>query len=335
MGLGNRTGHRHETIAAAKVSARSEDYWDFQPGQRVMTVDGFPGKVTAVNDGPVMGVESYLVTLDNEMGHGEYSPTQLRPANETTASSVHTAAEDYPELREILAERPDIAINTVLGSRTAADRGDYGDYSDDYEQCPNGDCREMVNTNHESLSDHVRREHGTFESTATKQAGSYWGEDPSDDYSLPSSDSDPIKAWSCQHCGTRNPEWASECNNCDRCSDCGEQLPRSDSPEEDFRARQPHRRAHQDEPYHFGSTHATTNTVASNPYGIETFPGQEPNDGADSGVDEHGHLTWGGASPGCRDTDEYSMFGQNDAAEKTASWMSDPHHATDPLSTNH
>jgi predicted Zn-ribbon and HTH transcriptional regulator len=116
MSLGRREA-RHQTSAAAKVAGvePSAD-WDFHPGQRVQTVDGLPGRVTAVQDGPVRGAEGYEVTLDDGMGGGLYTSSQLAPAPETTASLQETAAADYPELEEVLATRPDIARNTVLGS---------------------------------------------------------------------------------------------------------------------------------------------------------------------------------------------------------------------------
>jgi hypothetical protein len=116
MSLGRREA-RHQTSAAAKVAGvePSAD-WDFQPGQRVQTVDGLAGRVTAVQDGPVRGAEGYEVTLDDGMGGGLYTSSQLAPAPETVASLQETAAQDYPELEEVLHSRPDIARNTVLGS---------------------------------------------------------------------------------------------------------------------------------------------------------------------------------------------------------------------------
>jgi hypothetical protein len=113
MGLGNRTAHRHQTTAASKAAGYdSSVYWDYQPGQRVMTVDGFPGTISAVQDGPLMGTEAYIVVLANGLGGGEYTASQLTATNEVTASEVHTADMDYPELGTILVDRPDIAPNT-------------------------------------------------------------------------------------------------------------------------------------------------------------------------------------------------------------------------------
>lgn len=181
MGLGSRTARQHQTQAAHLAGVDASSSWDFQPGQAVMTVDGFSGKVTAVNDGPLSGTESYLVTLDDNLGGGEYTASQLSAKHD---ASQYTAAADYPELAGILVERPDIAPNTRYASKTA-------------------------------------------------------------------------------------------------------------------------------------------NSSRQGPHGIETFDELEPNDGAEAGVDEHGHLTWDGASPACRDTDEYSMFGQNDAVEKQARYLTE------------
>ena len=120
MSLGRREA-RHQSVAAAHVAGvePSAD-WDFQPGQRVQTVDGLPGRVTAVQDGPVRGTEGYEVTLDDGLGGGLYTASQLSPAPSTEASLQETAAADYPELEEVLQTRPDIATNTVLSSLKTA-----------------------------------------------------------------------------------------------------------------------------------------------------------------------------------------------------------------------
>lgn len=117
---------QHETLGVQILAGvRSEDYWDFQPEQRVMTIDGIPGVVTAVLDGPVPGTEAYQVTLDGGMGGGSYTASQLSPASATTASVAGTAAADYPELGSILVERPDPARQHVYASwHTAADDGE-------------------------------------------------------------------------------------------------------------------------------------------------------------------------------------------------------------------
>jgi hypothetical protein len=109
MGLGGRNAQRHDTIGVQKVAGViSADYWDFHVGQRVMTVDGAPGKVASVEDGPFPGTETYVVELENGMGGGEYRTGQLT-AMQSVGTTEHTADVDYPELGDILTRRPDIA----------------------------------------------------------------------------------------------------------------------------------------------------------------------------------------------------------------------------------
>lgn len=118
MALGRREA-RHQTVAAAKTAGVDPSvYWEFKPGQRVMTTDGFPGKVVAVNDGPFAGNEEYEVTLDNGMGGGQYTATLLRPLTTSEASHEKTAADDYPELADILTERPPLEMS-VKASKQA------------------------------------------------------------------------------------------------------------------------------------------------------------------------------------------------------------------------
>lgn len=114
MGLGNRSARQHETVAVRKAAVVSEDFADFNVGQRVMTVDGFPGVVGTIEDGPYPGTEAYRVTLDNGMGGGLYRTSDLQTMNQTTASEHHTADQDYPELGDILTQRPDIAKCATL-----------------------------------------------------------------------------------------------------------------------------------------------------------------------------------------------------------------------------
>lgn len=91
-----------------RQAVTTSDWWEYQPGERVQTVDGYPGVVDAVEDGPAAGMEVYLVTLDSGLGGGQYSPGMLeKMPSARQASGVHLASEDYPELGDILDERPD------------------------------------------------------------------------------------------------------------------------------------------------------------------------------------------------------------------------------------
>jgi len=129
----------------------------FTANQRVMTIDGLPGRVLFVAGSFSPGITEYEVMLDNGMGQGVYTGSQLRalPADirtrapgsnlpagvtaafETEALDLHTAADDYPEMGSILHDRPDPGLKIeVIGSRrTAADS--YGGAEDprdeDYE----------------------------------------------------------------------------------------------------------------------------------------------------------------------------------------------------------
>jgi hypothetical protein len=163
MTLGRREA-RHQSVAASKVAVDSTLWWDFKPGQAVMTIDGFPGVVTAVQDGPHAGNEAYEVTLDNGMGGGLYTSGQLSARAESTASLENTAAQDYPELSEILVERPDIAPNTVLASRVAhltpGEEHDDWDHEDEQDALPgmpdpaHGHC-EICSSGAHSTPEHV------------------------------------------------------------------------------------------------------------------------------------------------------------------------------------
>ena len=108
MTLGSRTA-KHDTVNSRHEAVRSGLYADFQPKQRVRTIDGLLGIVTAVNDGPVERNEDYTVTLDHDMGVGTYTSSQLTAVGETTGSEQHQANQDYPELGTILTDRPDPA----------------------------------------------------------------------------------------------------------------------------------------------------------------------------------------------------------------------------------
>jgi hypothetical protein len=112
-----RTARQHTTLQAT-AGVNSEDYFDFRPKQRVMTADGYPGRVEAVHDGPHAGSEAYEVVLDGGMGGGLYASSQLH----ALADDAHTAAGDYPELEDVLSARPDPAKQVVMAKKAARKR---------------------------------------------------------------------------------------------------------------------------------------------------------------------------------------------------------------------
>jgi hypothetical protein len=141
MGRIRKFSAQHETLTMQRHALVGEVYSDFKIGSRVMTIDGLPGKVTAVSDGPFPSLEDYTVLLDNGMGGGTYTSGQLRPLAETTASRVeasevyasipveavteHAANIDYPELEDILERRlPNENIRVFAANNTADDDTD-------------------------------------------------------------------------------------------------------------------------------------------------------------------------------------------------------------------
>lgn len=100
---------------------------DYQIGMRVNTREGYPGVITDILEGPA-DLTTYWVRLDNDMGGGEYAEAEIWPlAAQQTASAMaseagvdHTAADDYPELDEILAERLPPAITTTAAGKEKA-----------------------------------------------------------------------------------------------------------------------------------------------------------------------------------------------------------------------
>lgn len=97
----------------------------FPVGSRVMTKEGFPGVVEDAHEGLGPYGSTYFVTLDSGMGGGEYAEAELRPLADPRAASVErTAADDYPELGNILVERPPLAetvpAETYFGGRVTS-----------------------------------------------------------------------------------------------------------------------------------------------------------------------------------------------------------------------
>lgn len=123
----------HDTLPVQKHALVGEVFSDFTAGVRVMTSDGYPGRITAVLDGPFSNTESYEVVLDGGIGGGEYTSGQLRPLASHTAAeaaaddsmsaeaaTLHLATEDYPELGTILHDRlPNERVKVYASRRTA------------------------------------------------------------------------------------------------------------------------------------------------------------------------------------------------------------------------
>lgn len=160
MSVSDRTPlQRHDTTASQKVAGvDAAVYRDFQPGQRVMTRDGLAGVVQAVLDGPYPSTETYEVVLDGGMGGGSYGTSDLTAIGQSiqpTASASfdapevhHVASEDYPELSDILVERPPLedAIAVLAGRKLAQwyvvnERGEMvgGPFNDAFEAADDRD----------------------------------------------------------------------------------------------------------------------------------------------------------------------------------------------------
>jgi hypothetical protein len=127
----------------------------FSVGQRVMTIDQIPGRVLFVSASFAPGIAEYEVKLDNGLGSGTYTASQLRAlpdsyragspgsnlpagitaAMEAEAAGAHLASDDYPEMGDVLRDRPDPGqeIRVIGGLRkTAADA--YGGPEDPREE---------------------------------------------------------------------------------------------------------------------------------------------------------------------------------------------------------
>jgi hypothetical protein len=58
------------------MSVEAEDWHQYAVGDRVQTIDGYPGVVTGVMDGP-FGIERYAIVLDQGLGGGDYGPGDI------------------------------------------------------------------------------------------------------------------------------------------------------------------------------------------------------------------------------------------------------------------
>jgi hypothetical protein len=114
---------------------------EFATGQRVMTIDGLPGRILFVAASFSPGISEYEVVLDGGMGKGTYTASQLRaipadlraapPGNylpagvtasfEAEGAEIHVASDDYPEMGTVLSDRPDPGgLFSVIGLRKTA-----------------------------------------------------------------------------------------------------------------------------------------------------------------------------------------------------------------------
>lgn len=119
MGL-RRSARRHQAGTDTTI------WWDFVPGEEVVTVEGLTGVVTAVEDGPFAGAEQYIVELHDGLGGGVYSPGELTKAGVAKTATTHDgedmwsiASDDYPELSEILVERPPLPHSEKVATKQA------------------------------------------------------------------------------------------------------------------------------------------------------------------------------------------------------------------------
>lgn len=121
----------HDQSFRRQAGVDPDLFADFTVGQHVMTVDGVPGVVVAVLQGPYPQTEAYEVTLDHGLGGGQYATRDLSPLEPVTAARTgqplgeeqtsapvlgagHLASEDYPELEDILVQRPPLARSEPL-----------------------------------------------------------------------------------------------------------------------------------------------------------------------------------------------------------------------------
>ena len=97
---------------------------DYEVGQKVQTREGYAGVILDVHEAPG-DMTTYMVALDGGMGGGEYAEGEIWPddTSVTTASRLanveHTAADDYPELEDILERRLPPQVLSTVGSKQA------------------------------------------------------------------------------------------------------------------------------------------------------------------------------------------------------------------------
>lgn len=311
MSLGERNAKaRHERGLHAEAIV-SADYWLFQPGEKVMTLDGLPGVVAAVYDGPFAGSEEYQVTLDNGLGGGAYTSSQLTAFKAQTASHEHTAAEDYPELGEILTDRPDPAYEMhSLGSKTAAGPGQSaGGSAFDGQHIwiisqGGNQVRQMSPTTGTVIRTFAV---GSPATSVTFDGEHIWVTSVNGSMSeLNPFDGTLVRtirlgsiveaSSSCDNCGA----WSGWGKPGDECKSCGSKMGGVDE------TTAPENKAH--ECAECGA-YSGDDTMPHHVHAVAENEGKTP------GIDDGGHLTWGGQDAQSGDDDDaYSMFEKKEAS---------------------
>jgi hypothetical protein len=123
---------RRITRHSSRLSEAALDQ-GFHVGQRVRTLDGFIGRILVITESFAPGNNAYQVVLDDGQGGGTFLGSQLRPVGEdyggghqapaylpagvhTADLDEHEASLDYPEMGDILRDRPDPGRQiTVIG----------------------------------------------------------------------------------------------------------------------------------------------------------------------------------------------------------------------------
>lgn len=112
--------NQHDTMGSRKLASMAYAHSDheYQVNELVITCDGLPGRITAVYDGPFQGNEEYEIVLENNLGRGTYTSSQIKGRFvEQSDPNLFTADKDYPELSEIIRQRPDPAKMRFSASR--------------------------------------------------------------------------------------------------------------------------------------------------------------------------------------------------------------------------
>lgn len=85
----------------------AEETYEFQVGDRVLTIEGILGTVIAVEDGPYAGSEQYIVELDADLGGGDYMASELSLPDDVKEASMsgHSPKGDFRNSDEKTAQK--------------------------------------------------------------------------------------------------------------------------------------------------------------------------------------------------------------------------------------